>query len=122
MAKWVAPEILDAALARIAAADRMIALHGQPDSFEGAMAAALASVVMGPGDFQLASGPGQARRVTVAGREAVPVGLGGTAAHVALVNAAEQRILYVTTCPETPVMAGGSVTFEPWTVEIGGPQ
>jgi hypothetical protein len=45
----------------------------------------------------------------------------GTADHVALVDAVGQRLLFVTTCPATPVAAGSGVTVQAWQLSIGAP-
>jgi hypothetical protein len=45
----------------------------------------------------------------------------GTADHVALLDGATQRLLYVTTCPQQVLPPGGTVNIASWTVEIGDP-
>ena len=120
MAKWVSADVLDQALAMISGARRMMAVVGQPADYAAAAAGALADVAMVPGDFALAEAGG-GRRVLVAAKDAVPVSVAGTVDHVALVNDAAQRLLYVTTCDAQPLEAGGQVNIDGWSVEIGAP-
>lgn len=122
MAKWVANEVLDAALGVIAGATRMVALNGQPASFAAANAGKLAEAAMAPGDFVLANGDVSGRKVSVAAKANVAVGAAGTADHIALVDPVGQRLLYVTTCPAQGLPVGGTVSFSGWSVEIGAPQ
>jgi len=45
----------------------------------------------------------------------------GTANHVALLDVANSRVLYVTTCTAQGLTAGQTVTFGSWDVEINDP-
>jgi hypothetical protein len=121
MGKWVADAVLDGALQVISGADRMLALSAQPVDFAGVAALRLAEVTMGGGDFSLSAGAGSGRRVAVAAKAGVAVSAAGTADHVALVNVATSRLLYVTTCPPQALAPGGTVSFDGWSVEIGAP-
>jgi hypothetical protein len=121
MAKWVADTVLDGALAVISGATRMLAVAGQPSDFAGAQAQKLAEVSMAGADFAVGVGDISGRKVAVAGKAGVPVSAAGTADHVALVDVAQSRLLYVTTCPAQALAAGGTVTFDGWTIEIGAP-
>ena len=121
MAKFASNEVLDAALAVVAGANRMLLLAGQPASYVAAMAGALAAATMAPADFSLAAGSGGARRLAVAPRTGLVAQAAGTADHVALVDTASQRLIYVTTCPDQPLSAGRSLDVASWQVEIGSP-
>jgi hypothetical protein len=121
MAKFASNEVLDAALAVVAGANRMLLLAGQPASYAAAQAGALAATAMAPADFTLAAGNGGARQLNVAARAGLVAQAAGTADHVALVDQAGQRLLYVTTCPAQPLAAGNSVTVASWQVSIGAP-
>lgn len=121
MAKFASNEVLDAALAVVAGANRMLLLAGQPASYAAATAAALAQTAMTPADFSLGAGAGGTRRLTVAARAGLVAQVAGTADHVALVDQAGQRLIYVTTCADLPVMAGRGVDVASWRVEIGAP-
>lgn len=122
MGKWVAGEVLDGALAVIAAADRMVAVAGQPASYADAWSGRMAEASLASGDFSLQPGVGGGRRLAIAGKAGVAVVTPGTTDHVALLDSATSRLLYVTTCPAQALAAGGTVSFDPWSVEIGGPQ
>lgn len=122
MGKWVANEVLDGALGVIAQANRMVAVQGQPASFAAANAGKLAEVAMAPGDYALANGDVDGRKVTVAAKAGAAVLAAGTADHVALIDTAGGRLLYVTTCPAQGVPLGGTVSFAGFAVEIGAPQ
>lgn len=121
MAKFASTEVLDAGLAVVASANLIVVTAGQPASFAAATAGALASAVMTPGDFSLGAGNGGGRRLSVAARPGLIAGAAGTADHVALLDGAGQRLLYVTTCPAQPLLAGGAVNVAGWQVEFGAP-
>jgi hypothetical protein len=121
MGKWVANEVLDSALQVISGATRMVALAGQPANYAAAWAGRLAEATLGSGDFAVAAGDVSGRKVQVAAKSGVPVVAAGTADHVALLDTAGSRLIYVTTCPARALAAGGSVNFDGWSVEIGAP-
>lgn len=121
MAKFASNAVLDAALGVVAAADRLLLLSGQPASFAAATTGALAAASMAPGDFALGNGTAGGRRLTVAARNGLVAQAGGTADHVALVDMAGGRLLYVTTCPAAPVVSGATVNVATWSVEVGAP-
>lgn len=121
MGKWVADQVLDGALQVIAGADRMVAVAGQPGNFTAAWNGRLAEATMAPADFGVLAGTVSGRKVTIAGKSAVPVRANATADHVALVDSVGSRLLYVTTCPPQDLVLGGTVTFDGWSVEIGAP-
>ena len=121
MAKFASNEVLDAALAVVAGANKMLLISGQPASHATAIAGALAEAVMTAADFSVAPGSGGARRLTVAAREGLVAQAAGTADHVALVDTVGQRLLYVTTCAAQPLLVGRAVQVAGWHVEIGAP-
>lgn len=121
MAKFASNEVLDAALAVVAGANRMLLLAGQPASYAAALAGALAETAMDPTDFTLTAGSGGARQLGVAARAGLVAQAAGTADHVALVDGVGQRLLYVTTCPAQPLTAGNGVSVASWQVSIGAP-
>jgi hypothetical protein len=45
----------------------------------------------------------------------------GRANHIALIDMMAKRLLYVTTCPEQELSAGGVVSIASWSVAIGAP-
>ena len=121
MAKFASNEVMDAALAVMAAANRLLLTAGQPATYAAASAVALAQTPLTPADFSLAAGSSGARRLTVAARNGLVAGAAGTADHVALVDTLGQRLLYVTTCPGQPLLVGSPVEVAAWQVEIGAP-
>lgn len=121
MAKWVSSTVIDAALSVVATADRMVALASQPSSYAEAVAGRLAEAEVAPSDFSIGAGEISGRKVTVAAKGGLPVLAAGTASHVALLRTAGSALLYVTTCPDQPLTAGGTVNIASWNVEIGDP-
>ncbi len=121
MGKAVSAEVLDAAIAVIRQATRMVAINGQPASFAAANAGKLAEVALAAGDFTTGPGVLDGRRVTIAAKAAVPVTASGSADHVALLDHVGSRLLYVTTCPAQALSAGGTVDFAAFDVEFGNP-
>lgn len=121
MGKWVANDVLDGALHVLSAATRMVALAAQPENYSAAIAGRLAEALVGVDDFAIGAGDSSGRKVTVAAKSGIAVTVSGIATHVALVDTATSRLLYVTTCPEQALVAGGEVSFDSWSVEIGAP-
>lgn len=121
MGKWVAGTVLDGALQVISSATRMVALSGQPADYSAAVAGVLADATLAAGDFSLSPGDVSGRKVVVAAKPGVSVVAEGTANHVALLDAAGARLLYVTTCPPQALPVGGTVNFAAWAVEIAAP-
>jgi hypothetical protein len=121
MGKWVADQVLDGALAIIAAADRAVALDSQPTSFSTAWAGRLAEALLGPTDFLVGPGDASGRKITISAKTGSAVIAPGAASHVALLDSVGGRLLYVTTCPDQPLVSGGTVNFDSWSVEIGAP-
>jgi hypothetical protein len=72
-------------------------------------------------DFVVGQGDGSGRKITILAKEGANVMAPGAASHVALLDTAGERLLYVTTCPSQPLAIGGTVNFESWSVEIGAP-
>jgi len=122
MAKAVHNDVIDAALALVRSnATRMVALAAQPADYAAANAGALANAAMAPADFTIADGVVNGRRASVAAKADVAVGAAGTASHVALLDAPNTRLLYVTTCPAQALALGSTVSFAAWDIEIGDP-
>lgn len=122
MGKMVHPDVLDSALGFIRTHTlQMCALPGQPANYAAAIAARLAQVAMDASHFTLAAGDTSGRKLTIAARTGVAVSAAGTATHIALIDTTNARLVYVTTCPDQNLVAGGSVDFAEWTVEIGDP-
>lgn len=121
MGKFASAEVLDGSLAVVSMATRLVALSGQPADFAAANGGRLAEAVLAGGDFTLAAGDISGRKVSIAAKSGLAVIAAGTADHVALLDAANSRLLYVTTCPAQALVAGGTVSIAGWSVEIGAP-
>lgn len=122
MGKSVHPDVLDGALSVVRSnATQMIALNGAPANYAAAVSGALASVTMATGDFTLSAGATSGRKVAVAAKSDVAVSASGTADHVALLDPANSRLLYVTTCPAQALTSGGTVSLSGWSIEIADP-
>lgn len=121
MGKWVADQVLDGALAVIAAADRVVALDAQPPTYASAVQNRLAEAPMVAADFVMAPGDASGRKIVIGGKTGASVVAAGTANHVALLDTAAGRLLYVTTCPAQILAPGGTVSIDAWSVEIGAP-
>lgn len=120
MAKFTHDDVLDAALAEVATATRMVVASGQPANFAGIAAVALADVVLtagaGNGDYTLANGDVSGRKLTVAAQNAVPVDSTGTATHVCLDDGT--TLLQVTTCTSQVLTAGNTVNVPAYDIEF----
>jgi hypothetical protein len=121
MAKFASNDVMDAALAVIATANRLVVLAGQPSDYAGADAGRLAEAPLGPSDFLIGDGAAGARRLTIAPRAGLAALASGMADHVALLDAIGQRLVYVTTCPTQSLAVGTPVQVDGWHVEIGRP-
>lgn len=125
MAKWSSDDLMDAALNVVKnGATRQVACSAQPATFAEANATyALADVTMASGDFALANGDTSGRKLTMAAKSGALIDTSGTATHVALLDVAGSRLLYVTTCTALALTANGTntVSFPAWAIEIGDP-
>ena len=89
--------------------------------FAAADAGKLVQAALGPGDFSLATGDVSGRKVMIAAKASLAVLAAGTADHIALLDVAGSRLLYVTTCPAQALVVGGQVSIAGWSIEIGAP-
>ena len=120
MAKFTDDSVLDAALAKVATATRMVVTSAQPANFAGIAAVALADVVMtagaGNGDYTLANGDVSGRKLTVAAQSGVNVDASGTATHVCLDDGT--TLLQVTTCTSQALTSGNTVNVPAYDIEF----
>lgn len=123
MGKLVHDDVLDGALAIVRnATTKMVACSGEPASYSAANGSLkLAEVAVSAADFTIGNGVTSGRRVVVAEKTGVAVTATGTANHVALLDATNSRVLYVTTCTAQSLTTGQTVTFGSWDVEINDP-
>lgn len=121
MAKFASTDVLDGSLIVAAGATRLVATNGQPATFAAANAGKLAEATLAGGDFSFAAGDISGRKVTIAAKSGLAVIASGTADHVALLDVAGSRLLYVTTCPAQALAIGGTVSIASWAIEVGAP-
>lgn len=124
MAKYVLPDVLDAALNEIAEGTMLTVCSAEPTTrAEAVTTYALADVTLtagaGNGDFTLANGDTSGRKLTVAIQADIPIDTTGTATHIAITDAT--RLLYVTTCTSQALTSGNTVTVPAWKIEIANP-
>ena len=103
---------------------RQTACSAQPTTYTEANATyALADVTMASGDFTLANGDVSGRKVTIVAKSGVLIDTTGSATHVALLDVANSKLLYVTTCTSQALTANGSntVNFPAWDIELANP-
>ena len=124
MGKSVSNDVLDAALDKVATGVLLVACSAEPTTrIEAVTTYALADISLTPGDgngdFTVANGDTNGRKVTVAQQAGVTVDTSGTATHVAIVDGT--TLLYVTTCTSQVLTSGNTVTFPAWDIEIADP-
>ena len=123
MPKTVDDTVLYGAFDILDQADLMVVCSAQPTTYAEAITTyKLADIAMTPNtDFTKGNGDTNGRKVTVAAKAGVPIDANGTATHVALVKSSGSVLLYVTTCTSQVLIAGGTVDFPAWDIEIADP-
>lgn len=123
MAKSTHNDVIDAMLNYIKDnATRMVACSTEPTTYTEANATyALADVTIADTDFTIGDGDVSGRKATVAAKNSVPIDTSGTFAHVALLDVANTKLLYVTTGTNQPLVGGGTADFPAWDIEIADP-
>lgn len=123
MAKSVHNDVLDGALNVIDAnATRMTVCSSEPTTYtEGNATFALADITIDGTDIAIADGDTSGRKATIAAQAGVTIDTSGTATHVALLDVANTKLLYVTTCTSQALTAAGTVDFPAWDIEIADP-
>jgi len=121
MAKFIHDDVLDAALNIIKTnANIMTVCNAQPTTRAEAIGSmALADVPVATGDFTLANGDTNGRKITVAAKSGVTVDVTGTATHIAICDGT--RLLLVTTCASQLLTAGNTVNIPTFDDEIADP-
>ncbi len=124
MAKFANDDVMDAALAEIAEGNILTVCSAQPTNRTEAITTyKLADVALTPGDgngdFTIANGDTNGRKVTVSQQDNIPVDSDGTATHVAICDGT--RLLLVTTCTSQVLTAGNTVTVPAFDDEIADP-
>jgi hypothetical protein len=121
MAKFTDDSVLEAALAKVATANKMTVTSNQPANFAGIAAVKLGEAVITPGvggvSFSAyADGDVSGRKITVLAKTGIPVTVGGSAQHVCLDDGT--RLLHVTTVPPQTVSNGNTVNVAAYDVEF----
>jgi hypothetical protein len=120
MGKWVDDTVLDGALNIIKNnATTMYADSAEPSDRAAAISLSLADVAMASGDFTVADGGTDGRKVTVAAKSAVPVDVTGDAVYIAIISASV--LLLKTTCTLQHLTQGNTVNFPAFTDTIRDP-
>lgn len=122
MAKKVEDHFLDAYLNQL---DNCTTLHvtsAEPANHAGIAAVSLASIAMtagaGNGDYTIANGDTNGRKLTVVQQASISITASGTATHVVLTDATN---IWCTTCTGQSLTSGGTVTVNAFDVEIADP-
>ena len=125
MGKKVDDSVLDAALNEIKNnCTLMTACAGEPANYAAANVGGanfLADIAMAGGDFTLSNGDVDGRKIAVASKAGITVDNTGTADHVALLDTANNVLLYVTTATSLGLTSGSTLTLGAWDVEIADP-
>jgi hypothetical protein len=118
MGKSAHPDVLDGSLNIVKNnATRMTVCDGEPTTYTEANATfSLGSVTIDSSDFTLAAGDVSGRKATVAA-QSVPLTADGEANHVALLDVANSKLLWVTTSTPRDVLSGGTLDVPAWDIE-----
>lgn len=124
MAKYVTDNALDAMLDYIAQGNILTVCSAQPTTrTEAVTTYKLADVTLTPGDgngdFTIANGDTNGRKITIAQQADIPIDTTGTATHVAICDGSE--LLLVTTCTSQALTSGNTVTVPAFDDEIADP-
>ena len=122
MAKKCSDAYMDAMLALIDDADTLTVCSAEPANVAGISAVKLAEVALTPGagngDFTLANGDTNGRKLTIAQQAAISITASGDATHVVIDDGTN---LYVTTCTTQTLTSGGTVTVPAFDIEVADP-
>jgi hypothetical protein len=121
MARFAHPIVLDAALAAVATADLLVVTAALPQDYAQARSERLAEVALSGTDFVIGAGVGNARQLQVTVPGLAQATANGVAAHVALLDSGNNRLVYVTNCAPQPLLAGQTLQIIAWNIAIGAP-
>lgn len=121
MAKFANDDVMDAALAKIATGTILTVCSTQPTTrTEAVTTYALADITLtagdGNGDFTIANGDTNGRKVTVSQQADIDIDTSGSAQHIAICDGTD--LLIVTTCTTQALTSGGTVTVPAFDYEI----
>lgn len=123
MGKAAHDDVIDGALNIIKNnCTKLVVCSAQPTTFAEANATYdLANVTVDSSDFTNANGDVSGRKLTVGAQSSVSITDSGDATHVALLDVANSKLLYVTTCTSQTLTAGGTVNTPAFDIEIADP-
>lgn len=124
MAKIVHDDVLDGALNIVKNnATRICVCSTQPTTHTEALTTYMLAIkTITSADFTgPANGDTNGRKLTSNQHSGVSVTNSGTAQHIAFVDFANNKLLYVTTCTSQSLTAGNTVTVPVWDIEIADP-
>jgi len=126
MAKWCSDTYLDKFLEGIDDCTLLTVCSAQPTTYaEASSTYALADIALtagaGNGDYTIANGDTNGRKLTIAQQANVAIDSSGTATHVALSVSGSSTLVYVTTCTSQALTSGGTVTVPAWDIELSDP-
>lgn len=113
MAKWVHPDVLDLGLTEIktdANSMRLLSAYAAGDSYATVNAASIAAAAMASGDYTLGNGASSSRTLTTAAKSAAASAGSGASPdlHIAFVDTATSRVLWVTDETSNQVVTSGN--------------
>lgn len=121
MSKGINGDVVDALLNHIRNnCDKIVLCSADPGlNYTQANATyALADAAAAPGDFTLANGDINGRKLTVGAKPATAVDVAGTGNHLAYLQTGATKVLAVTTTPSTAVNLGGTVDIGSNKIEV----
>lgn len=123
MGKSVHDDVLDGAWNIIKNnCTKIVVCSAQPTTYAEANATYdLANVTVDSSDFTNANGDVSGRKLTVGAQSGVSITDSGDATHIALLDVANSKLLYVTTCTSQTLASGGSVNLPTFDLEIADP-
>jgi|GEM_PF-236323 len=131
MALWINDEILDFVLELIRAGlpydTRISACSQQPMTLgEARTTYMLAEASIDLSEVVKEDGDVSGRKMTIPEVADAPIINSGLATHIALTayydgTYTDQKLVYITTCEELALVAGGTITFPAWDIEVADP-
>lgn len=124
MAKNVPDAELDKLLDGIALADELYVCTAEPANYAGIAAVALNAAFAltpgnGGGDFTIANGDTNGRKVTVSAQSSISANASGTANHVVLATGGVTDLIrLITTCPGQSVTSGNTMNTAAFDDEV----
>lgn len=120
MSKYIPDGVLDDMLEVISqSCTRITICSTQPTTYTEANATyALANVTVDSSDFTAANGDVSGRKITVAQQTGLTITATDTAAHIALLDVSNSRLLAVTTCTSQVVTTGNTATINSFDIEL----